>query len=450
MKSIKGIPFKVFLIVLVAGIIGITGMIIMKYDIDKLSDSYREIIDEHSVNRSYMSKISGLLYENQAVIANYVIAVDDIQRARYMQTNERLRDEITEQFNEFNKRIDTAEKEQYYHKLYSNYYSYLKNADIVFKLINDGSIATAQYYTNNVLTDFVEKVNTNLGELDKMSLGEMEQAKKQMEYYISIAKQSEIACILLLTCAVIFCIVFCVRLTMRLERYKDELEVDIESKNKVLQEHNRKLIEMQNNTIIGMANLIESRDGDTGEHVKNTSLYVGMLAKEAQKNRYCSNILTDEYIEMLIKAAPMHDIGKIIVPDAILQKPGKLTVEEFEQMKAHALEGGRIVQEVLGGIEEQEYVDIASEVASGHHEKWDGTGYPFGLKESDIPVSARIMAIADVFDALVSKRCYKEAMPADVAFSIIEKDAGTHFDPVLAKMFVRMKDEILKVQSSEN
>lgn len=445
MKSIKGIPFKVFLMVLVSGIIGITGMIIMKYDIDKLSENYREIIDDHSVNRAYMSKISALLYENQAVIANYVIAVDDIQRLRYKQTNEDLRSEITEQFNLFNKRIDTTEEEQYYHKLYSNYYSYLKNADIVFQLIDGGSVATAQYYTNNVLTDLVDKVNINLNELDKITLDEMERAKEQMEYYISFAKRSEIACIVLLICAVAFCTVYCVRLTLRLEKYKDELEADIESKNKDLQIHNRKLIEMQNNTIIGMANLIENRDGDTGEHIKRTSLYVGMLARAAQKNRYCSNILTDDYIDMLIKAAPMHDIGKISVSDAILQKPGKLTIEEFEQMKRHTLEGGRIVHEVLGGIEEQEYVDIAAEVACAHHEKWNGTGYPYGLKESNIPISARIMAVADVFDALVSKRCYKDAISADEAFAVIERDAGIHFDPVLAKMFLKMRHEVMEI-----
>ncbi len=443
MKSLKGIPFKVFMMVLIAGIIGVIGVVVMKYDIDRLSENYRKIIDEHSTNRSYMENISSLMYENQAVIANYVIAVDDIQREGYMRTNENLRKEIAQNFTEFKERINTEKQEQLYHKLYSNYFSYLRNADIVFELIDDGSTATALYYTNNVLTDFVDQVNTNLDELEKLTVSEMESAKDTMEYYIALAKQSETICIVCIVAAVTFCIVYCVNLTLGLEKYKDELEASVRRKNADIQVRNEKLIEVQNNTIIGMANLIENRDGDTGEHIKRTSMYVEKLARSAQEMRYCSNILTDRYITLLIKAAPMHDIGKIVVPDAVLQKPGRLTDEEFEQIKIHASEGARIIQEVLGNIEEKEYVDIAAEVAEGHHERWDGSGYPQGLKESDIPISARIMAIADVFDALVSKRCYKDAMPPEEAFAYIEKMAGTHFDPVLSKLFLKMKDEII-------
>lgn len=144
----------------------------------------------------------------------------------------------------------------------------------------------------------------------------------------------------------------------------------------------------------------------------------------------------------------MHDIGKIAVPDHILQKPGRLTPEEFETIKQHACEGGKIVREVLGSIEEKEYVEIASDVAAYHHEKWDGSGYNQGLAGEDIPLSARIMAVADVFDALVSKRCYKEAMPMEEAFDEIERSAGTHFDPRLAEVFLDLRDEITEFLSS--
>lgn len=428
--------------VLFAGVIGIAGMIILKYDIDRISESYREIIDEHSVNRAYMARISALLYDNQAVVSNYVIAANDEQRKNYKKTDVQIREEMTQNLSEFSQRMEGDKREQLYHKLYSNYYSYLRNADIVFTLVDDNSTATALHYTNNVLTDFVEKINRNLTELDGLTVSEMNIAKERMEHYISFAKSSELACILCIVFSVTFCIIYCVRLTSGLERYKNELEDEIERKNETLRVHNEKIMAIQNNTIIGMANLIESRDGDTGGHIKRTSIYVEMLAKAAQKIGYCDTILTDAYIELLVKAAPMHDIGKITVPDSILQKPAKLTEEEFEVIKTHAAEGGRIVREVLGEIEEKEYVDIAVEVAAGHHEWWDGSGYPKGLSGSDIPISARIMAIADVFDALVSKRCYKQPMTPERAFMVIKDGSGTHFDPTLAELFIDMRNEI--------
>lgn len=442
MKSINSIPLKVFFMVLFAGVIGVAGMIILKYDIDRISESYREIIDEHSVNRAYMAKISALLYKNQAVVSNYVIATNDDQRKNYKKTDEQIREEMTQNLSEFSKRMEGDKREQLYHKLYSNYYSYLRNAEIVYALVDDNSTATALHYTNNVLTDFVEKINRNLTELDSLTVSEMDIAKERMEHYIRFAKASEVACILCIVFSVTFCIIYCVRLTSGLERYKNELEDEVERKNETLRIHNEKIISIQNNTIIGMANLIENRDGDTGGHIKRTSIYVEMLAKAAQKIGYCDKILTDAYIELLVKAAPMHDIGKIAVPDSILQKPAKLTDAEFEIIKTHAAEGGRIVREVLGEIEEKEYVDIAVEVAAGHHEHWDGSGYPKGLSGSDIPISARIMAIADVFDALVSKRCYKQAMTPERAFMVIKDGSGTHFDPTLVDLFIDMRNEI--------
>jgi len=242
--------------------------------------------------------------------------------------------------------------------------------------------------------------------------------------------------------SVAVCLAFCVRITLNLEKYKDALEKDVERKAEALREHSEKMLRIQNNTIIGMANLIESRDGDTGEHVKRTSRYVNMLASAAKESGYCADILTDGYIELLSKAAPMHDIGKISVPDSILQKPGKLTGDEFESIKSHAAEGGRIIRDVMSGIEERDYIDIAADVASCHHEKWDGTGYPNGLSGGGIPLCARIMAIADVFDALISKRCYKEPMSLDAAFGIIKESAGTHFDPTLAELFLGLRNDI--------
>ncbi len=167
-----------------------------------------------------------------------------------------------------------------------------------------------------------------------------------------------------------------------------------------------------------------------------------LLTHAALKEGYCPDILTKEYAELLIKAAPMHDIGKITIPDSILQKPERLTQEEFEAMKAHTTAGGRIIVEAMGNIEEKEYIDIASQVAEGHHEKWDGSGYPKGLKGTDIPIGARIMAVANVFDALISKRRYKEPMSIDQALDIIRESGGSHFDPQLAIIFCNIKNEI--------
>lgn len=198
-----------------------------------------------------------------------------------------------------------------------------------------------------------------------------------------------------------------------------------------------------------MADLIENRDQDTGEHVKRTSRYVELLTRAAQREGYCSEVLTDDYVELLIKAAPLHDIGKIAVSDTILQKPGRLTKEEFEAMKEHTTAGGRIVGEVLKGIEEKGYIDIASQVAAFHHEKWDGSGYPHGLQGEMIPLGARIMAVADVFDALVSKRCYKEPMTISEAFDVIRESAGSHFDPTLAGIFCQIRREVGEVLGTE-
>ena len=146
-------------------------------------------------------------------------------------------------------------------------------------------------------------------------------------------------------------------------------------------------------------------------------------------------------------AALMHDIGKIVVSDRILRKPGKLTEQEFEQMKKHAEVGGEVVREVLSGITDEEYLSFASDIATYHHERWDGTGYPKGLKGEDIPLSARIMAIADVFDALVSERCYKEAMSPEEAFKVIKEESGSHFDPNLAEVFLNHREEFKSIIS---
>jgi len=197
--------------------------------------------------------------------------------------------------------------------------------------------------------------------------------------------------------------------------------------------------------IMGFATLVENKDGSTGGHIKRTTTYVRLLAEELRKRGFYQEILTEEYVENLCKAAPMHDIGKISVPDVILQKPGKLTAEEFERMKLHTVSGGKIIQETFGHLTNKEYTKMAYEVARFHHEKWNGKGYPEGLKHKEIPLCARIMAIADVFDAVSEKRCYRDALPLEKCFEIITEGSGQDFEPMLVEVFMDIRAKIEKV-----
>lgn len=207
----------------------------------------------------------------------------------------------------------------------------------------------------------------------------------------------------------------------------------------------KELTRYHDEMVMGFATLIESRDSSTGGHVKRTTQYVKLLAEELKNRGYYAEILTKDYMKNLLKAAPMHDVGKIAVPDAILQKPGKLTQEEFDLMKLHAEKGGEIIQESFSRMGNEEFLEMACEIARHHHEKWNGKGYPDGLKRKEIPLCARIMAIADVFDAVSADRCYRKALPLDTCFEIIQEGSGQDFDPILAEIFLDMRDEVEKI-----
>ena len=198
----------------------------------------------------------------------------------------------------------------------------------------------------------------------------------------------------------------------------------------------------QDEMIMGFATLVENNDGSTGGHIKRTTKYVQLLAEELRRRGYYKDILNKDYMRNLCMAAPMHDIGKIAVPDMILQKPGKLTEAEFGIIKQHADCGGKIIQDTFGHLCNESYAQMAYDVARFHHEKWNGTGYPEGLKCNEIPLCARIMAIADVFDALSEKRCYREAMPLEKCFEIIEEGSGQHFDPMLVEVFLDIREKV--------
>ena len=203
----------------------------------------------------------------------------------------------------------------------------------------------------------------------------------------------------------------------------------------------KRLVSVQNSVVTGMATMVESRDNSTGGHIKRTSQAVRVFAEALKKSPGYAQ-LPEEFFNNVVKAAPMHDLGKIAVLDAILRKPGRFTAEEYDMMKAHAAEGARIVENVLHEVDDLKFKEIAINVAHYHHEKWDGSGYPEKISGEAIPLEARIMALADVFDALVSKRCYKESFSFDKAFQIIEESLGSHFDPELGKVFLTCRPEL--------
>ncbi len=226
--------------------------------------------------------------------------------------------------------------------------------------------------------------------------------------------------------------------TLEMSRY---IEL-VDEKSKEVASKAGTIARMQDNMIVSFADMVENRDENTGGHIRRTSAYVSTIAGAMYDAGDYPEILTAEYLENMRKSAPLHDIGKIKISDAVLNKPGRLTTEEFDFMKTHTTEGARILRNTMRGLEDEEYLSVAIDMACYHHEWWDGTGYPNGLAGEAIPLSARIMAVADVFDALVSKRCYKDAFRFEQAVHIIEDESGTHFDPVCVAAFMRARESI--------
>ena len=199
---------------------------------------------------------------------------------------------------------------------------------------------------------------------------------------------------------------------------------------------------LQDVTVLAMASLGETRDNETGNHLRRTQHYVKCLAERLQGHPRFSALLTPAAIELLFKSAPMHDIGKVGIPDRILLKPGPLTPEEFEVMKTHTTLGYEAIhraEEMLG--RDVPFLRFSKEIALSHQEKWDGSGYPQGLAGDAIPASARLMALADVYDALISRRVYKPPFPHEKAVAIIREGRGTHFDPDVVDAFVELAEE---------
>ena len=235
-----------------------------------------------------------------------------------------------------------------------------------------------------------------------------------------------------------------------LYRTVSRLESEMADQYRDIRQFSENVMKMQDGLIILMADMVENRDSDTGDHIQKTAEYVHIILRGLKRRGYYVDQLSPEYVEYVVKSAPLHDVGKIRISDAVLNKPGKLTPEEYEIMKTHATAGKEIIEKAISTVEGENYLTEARNMAAYHHERWDGKGYPEGLKGEEIPLSARVMAVADVFDALTSTRVYKPAFPLEEALKIIEEGKGTQFDPKCVEVFLEALPDIKNVLKRYN
>jgi putative two-component system response regulator len=237
-----------------------------------------------------------------------------------------------------------------------------------------------------------------------------------------------------------------IRTHLQLKNVRDFLKDKSEFLEKEVTRRTREVSMIQDVTMVAMGSLAETRDNETGNHIRRSQYYVKVLADRMKDHPRFKEYLTLETIELLYKSAPLHDIGKVGIPDHILLKPGKLTPEEFDIMKTHTTLGRDAIMTAEKQLDSPtSFLRVAREIAWSHHEKWDGTGYPQGLSEDETPVSGRLMALADVYDALISKRVYKSAFTHEKAVSIIQEGSGNHFDPAIVEAFLDISDRFREI-----
>lgn len=228
---------------------------------------------------------------------------------------------------------------------------------------------------------------------------------------------------------------------IELSSYRENLELEIEERTGEIQLLKQVVIE-------AMGELAEFRDPETGAHIKRTQHYVKTLAEQLFRNNDFPKELDNEGITLLYKSAPLHDIGKVGIPDSILLKPGKLTPEEFTEMQNHTLYGQSVIKKLENRVGKISFLKYANDIIVSHHEKYDGSGYPNGLAGDQIPLAGKIMAIADVYDALTTKRVYKEAFPHKKVMNIMNEGAGCHFDPIVFNAFLEVEIDFQSIAAS--
>lgn len=420
--------------VLAASVACILGILLLVQNIHTISDQYQDNLSTSVQNQRIMDHIREDVYQTESLVWQHIVNTEEAEYDRYEERIDGLLEEMSELFAQLENSLGEDADGGMLHTIVKQHVGFKSNTAVVLDLSRKGSKQSAQYYVGMKLNPYFDTVNETLADLGRETEARGSEAAGQMEASIRTARLMAWLCL----AVVGFIVAVCIYVVSRHGR------MIVSKQEEELKSHQQRVMELQYHTIVAMANLIEGRDGDTGEHVKRTGWLVDRIARELAREGAYPEQIDAGFLENLWKAAPLHDIGKIKVPDAILQKPGKLTAEEFEIMKCHAAEGGEIIYETMRGIEERDYIEMAHDVAKYHHEKWDGSGYPEGISGEEIPLCARIMAVADVFDALTSKRCYKEAMPVEEAYRIIEESSGSHFDPVVVEAFKALRAEVTR------
>jgi putative two-component system response regulator len=238
-----------------------------------------------------------------------------------------------------------------------------------------------------------------------------------------------------------------VSLQLELQDYRTELEQMVAEKTEEIRIANKKLLDREKITLDLLARAGDMRDHDTGEHINRTTNYVRIIVEDLVEHPLPRYEMTPVRADDIVEAAKLHDVGKIAMPDSVLLKPGKLTKEEFDVIKTHPIHGAQMLDDAVDQLGDDDLLSEARNIAFGHHEKWDGSGYPRGISGENIPLSARVTAIADVFDALTSERPYKKAFANEDAFRILYEDAGTHFDPTLIEIVKRHERDFMNIRA---
>lgn len=427
-EQTKTLTFIVNLICILGIIFSIYSVAINVIQRNRYSELQREVIEIQEATASLDEGI----YQIQTLTILGVLSSDSEEQTEFERRIVELDESNRKAIDNLEKIYTREDEQEVIKELSDNYSKFMDNQKLASDIAVADNGSTLRVYVNSVMSTYLECMNESIDELRAMLTSRVD----RMTESISVAASNSFRISLAFAIAMSITLIYAIYLTNKSSKMINEQFVT-QSKT-----HREQIINMQGKTINDLAELVESRDGNTGTHIKNTAWYVDILSRNMKEMNQYKDILTDDYCERMVQYAPLHDLGKILVSDTILLKPGRLSNDEFNRIKCHAAQGGEIVARILHGIETDENIAIARDIATYHHEKWDGSGYPFGISGEDIPLCARIMAVADVFDALISQRCYKDAFTIEEAYKIIEQSAGSHFDPTIVKVFVNLRPEI--------
>lgn len=448
-KNKKGKFAKsIIFVILIAEMIGLFGIFILKYFFDLYSVQYTGYLSDAFREKNHALILEDQLYNAETTM--HGLFHEEITIEEFEQKLGQIQGEMDACLEEYetimSKDLNASSSVAKLQSVKNNMMSFQKELQIMMDYCKAESLEKGHKYYREQLHDRMTTMHELLQKLNSDADGEIRSVGANIAKGIENNRIVSFICILSMVAAIVFSIAYSAKVLSVLETDRKFFQFESNVQKNKLEESQQKIGEMQNSIVIGIADLIENRSSETGMHVKRTSQYAQMIAQRALEKGYWPKEINEQFVTWIAKAAPLHDVGKIMISDSILNKPGKLTDEEFKEMKTHAIKGGKIVLQLLDGIEDERYIEMAYDIACYHHEKWNGKGYPAGIKEEKIPLSARIMAVADVFDALISERCYKRGMSFEKAFEIIESEAGEHFDPDIVGIFVELRDEIINLK----